>query len=116
VRPASAEELGLTRKQIQEAQFSSTPREPFFSEGGPSMARNIVTRPIAGWGAGPLPNAKVVLQLTFAVDDTKPDRRASLRVSLTASQAREIGDALHKMADATVMGQTPVAPPSQAKN
>ena len=79
------------------------------------MARNIVTRPITAWGAGPLPNAKVVLQLTFAPDDAKLDRRASLRVSLTAAQAREIGDALHKIADATVMGQTPVAPPSQAK-
>ena len=80
------------------------------------MARNIVTRRIAAWRAGPLPDAKVVLQLTFAPDDAKADRRASLRVSLTAAQAREIGDALHKIADATVMGQTPVAPPSQAKN
>jgi len=46
----------------------------------------------------------------------KPRRRASVRVSLTATQAREIADGLYKMADATVMGQTPVAPPSQVKN
>jgi len=75
------------------------------------------TRPLLAWSTDPLPNARVVLQLTLsAPKGGKPDRRASVRVSLTTTQAREIADGLYKMADATVMGQTPVAPPSQAKN
>ena len=75
------------------------------------------TRPLLAWGIDPLPNARVVLQLTLsAPKGGKPDRRASVRVSLTTTQAREIADGLYAMADATVMGQTPVAPPSQVKN
>ncbi len=81
------------------------------------MARNVQTRPLIAWGTGPLPNARVVLQLTASAPEAgKPGRRASVRVSLTTTQAREIADGLYKMADATVMGQTPVAPPSKAKN
>jgi|tagenome__1003787_1003787.scaffolds.fasta_scaffold20978218_3 hypothetical protein len=81
------------------------------------MPSNILTRPLLSWGAGPLPNARVLLQLNLSAPKAgEPERRASVRVSLSASQAQEIADALHKMADATVMGQTVVTPPSQAKN
>ena len=66
------------------------------------------------WPAAECPSGA---QLTASAPEAgKPRRRASVRVSLTATQAREIADGLYKMADATVMGQTPVAPPSQAKN
>jgi hypothetical protein len=81
------------------------------------MARTVQTRSLVAWGTGPLPNARVVLQLTFSAPEaSRPERRASLRVSLTATQAREIAEGLHMMADATVMGQTPVMPPSPVKN
>jgi hypothetical protein len=81
------------------------------------MSSNILTRPLLSWGAGLLPNARVVLELNLPAPKAgEPERRASVRVSLTATQAQEISDALHKMADATVMGQTVVTPPSHAKN
>jgi hypothetical protein len=69
------------------------------------MARNVQTRPLIRlgyWPAAECPSGAPTDGISA--------------VSLTATQAREIADGLYKMADATVMGQTPVAPPSQAKN
>ena len=81
------------------------------------MVRKAPLRPLLQWGVGPLPNARAVLQLTFAgTEEGAPARKLSVRVSLTAAQAREIADGLQRMADATVMGQTPFTPPSVEKN
>jgi hypothetical protein len=45
------------------------------------MARNVQTRPLIAWGTGPLPNARVVLQLTASAPEAgKPGGRASVRV------------------------------------
>ena len=46
-------------------------------------------------GTGPLPNARVVLQLTASAPEALSEGgRASVRVSLTTTQAREIADGL----------------------
>lgn len=81
------------------------------------MARKPIARPLLEWGAGPLPDAGAFLQLTFAsAEEGAAPRKTTVRVSLTAAQARDIADGLMRMADATVMGQTPFTPPMGEKN
>jgi hypothetical protein len=77
-----------------------------------TVAQKIVAHSLAAWAVGTLPNAKEVLRLDFAVGSEGRVQRRSLHLTLTAAQARELANALSRMADATVMGQTPQTPPS----